>query len=67
MSEEITDLQTRFAFQEDAMQELSHTVVRQEREIKELQGVVEQLRKQLRALTPEMVTSPSGETLPPHY
>lgn len=63
---EIIELQTRVAFQDEALQTLSDTVARQQRLLEELQQDVEELQRQLRALQPSEV---EGETEPPppHY
>ncbi|OOZ37860.1 SlyX family protein [Solemya velesiana gill symbiont] len=67
MNEELIDLQTRLAFQDDAIQELNSTVARQQNQILELQKAIEQLRQQVKTLTPSQVASPDEEAPPPHY
>ncbi|MES9935826.1 MAG: SlyX family protein [Sedimenticola sp.] len=67
MNEELIDLQTRVAFQDDAIQELTLTVTRQQNQISELQTALLQLRQQVKNLTPSQVASPDEETPPPHY
>ncbi|MET0106446.1 MAG: SlyX family protein [Sedimenticola sp.] len=67
MNEELIDLQTRVAFQDDAIQELTLTVTRQQNQISELQTALQQLRQQVKNLTPSQVASPDEETPPPHY
>ncbi|MES9869834.1 MAG: SlyX family protein [Sedimenticola sp.] len=67
MNEELIDLQTRVAFQDDAIQELTLTVTRQQNQISELQTALQQLRQQLKNLTPSQVASADEETPPPHY
>ncbi|MET0118311.1 MAG: SlyX family protein [Sedimenticola sp.] len=67
MNEELIDLQTRVAFQDDAIQELTLTVTRQQNQISELHTALQQLRQQLKNLTPSQVASADEETPPPHY
>ncbi|MET0014216.1 MAG: SlyX family protein [Sedimenticola sp.] len=67
MNEELIDLQTRVAFQDEAIQELTLTVTRQQNQISELQTALQQLRQQLKNLTPSQVASADEETPPPHY
>ena len=65
----LTELETRYSFQEDLLQELNQTMVRQQRQLDELQRallllqghVVELLEKQDPA-----ETDPAMEK-PPHY
>lgn len=60
-------IETRLAFQEQAIQELSDTVYRQERAISALETALEMLRNRVGELAgsvPE--TAPEDET-PPHY
>ena len=67
MSDAITDLQIRFAEQDDALQELTRTVLGQEREIAELRDQVEQLKSMLKELSPPQVGPQGSEPPPPHY
>ncbi|WP_456415927.1 SlyX family protein [Thiolapillus sp.] len=66
---EIEDLQIRFSFQEDSLQELNLTVARQQTELDLLRR--ELLRLQERLLELERNQSGGGEgggpELPPHY
>lgn len=67
MNEQLTDLQTRLAFQEDSIEELTRTVARQAQEMNELRHELEGLQRQLRALTPSNIASEAEEKPPPHY
>ena len=67
MEAQLIELQTRVAFQEDALLELTKTVADQQREISEFKKDIEQLQSQLRNLTSEDVMSPTEEPPPPHY
>jgi SlyX protein len=64
---EIVELQSRLAFQEDLLQELNGTLVRQQQEIRELRLELEMLRRELRNLSTATGASPEEEPPPPHY
>lgn len=63
----VVELETRVAFQDQAMQELNEAVTRQQREIDRLARELDALRERLRALAPSPVVPPDEETPPPHY
>ena len=67
MEESIVDLQTRLAFQEAGLEELTLTVVRQQRTIEQLGQELERLRRQLRAAVESNILAPHEDTPPPHY
>lgn len=67
MEEQLIDLQTRLAFQEDNIGEINRTIAAQAREITELRLEIAELKRQLRALTPSNIASEAEETPPPHY
>ena len=67
MNEEIIDLQTKFSFQEDIIQELSDIVARQQLALDRMKLDLEELQLQVRALTPSDVAGKGEEPPPPHY
>ena len=67
MENRLIELETRLAFQDNALQELNAVVVRQQREIDTLTREIEALKAQIRTLAPEMVGSRADEAPPPHY
>jgi len=67
MSEEIEALQTKLAYQEVTIQQMSDEIANQQKQIMDLLNDVEQLRRELRAMTPSVVAAPSDEPPPPHY
>ena len=67
MTDAITDLQIRLTHQDDALDELTRTVLRQQRQIDELQAQIAQLKTALRELTPPQVGGAGNEPPPPHY
>ncbi len=66
MNNDITELQTRIAFHEDAINQLSATVARQQSEIALLQQALQAQNQRIQALTP---ADPGdfGDEIPPHY
>jgi len=67
MTEQLTDLQIRLAFQEESIDELNRTVANQAQEIKELQYGFREIAKRLLALSPSDTASEIEEPPPPHY
>lgn len=66
MDERMVDLETRIAFLEDAQQQLSDVMARQENEIALLLQRVATLEQQLRQAVPSLVANSDNEP-PPHY
>ncbi len=68
MEAALIELQSRIAFQEESIQELSCTVVRQQRELDLLREVLVKLQQQVRTLEPSpLIAGASEPELPPHY
>lgn len=67
MEERLIEVETRLAFQDDALQALNGVVVRQQQEIELLRREIEALKAQLKAMAPSLVASRTEETPPPHY
>jgi len=67
MESRLTELETRIAFQDHALQELSEVVVRQQHEIDHLQLLLDALKAQVASLAVSGVTRPGEEPPPPHY
>ena len=66
--QEIEELQGRLAFQEDALQELTLTVVRQENRLKVLEQELERLKILVRELERNQPAPGSAsQERPPHY
>ena len=66
MEEQLIELQTRLAFQDDAIQALTNTVARQQGELHDLRMDIAELQHQIRALTPPQPVN-AGQDKPPHY
>jgi len=71
MAEQLIELQTRFAFQEDGLQELSDVVARQQQQIGQLEEALAMYRDRLAEALDVMATLSPGAApaheLPPHY
>ena len=65
MDQEIIELQTRLAFQEESILELSDVTARQQREIWALEQKLELLQQQLEVLAENETAE--QEPPPPHY
>ncbi|MBY4679004.1 SlyX family protein [Marinobacterium arenosum] len=63
----MAEMETRIAFQEDAIDKLSDIVARQERELAQLTEMVKLLNRQLKQLDLSHQRQPSDEPPPPHY
>jgi len=67
MDDRIVDLETRLAFQEDAIQQLSDVVAEQQCEIDRLLRDLRVMQAQLRQAMAADVALQAEETPPPHY
>lgn len=66
MSEEIIELQSRIAFQEDAIHQLNLTVSQLQNQLDTLQLAIKELHRQMQNLTPSEGGG-GGHEIPPHY
>ena len=67
MSEEIADIQSRLAFQEETLTQFTLTVARQQNELAYLKAELKQLKEQLREMESDRFSPPGDEPPPPHY
>ncbi len=67
MEKRLEDIETRIAYQEATIEELTRTVLAQQQANEELQGQIDYLKSLLKDLTPSAVAPMSEETPPPHY
>jgi SlyX protein len=67
MDERIIDLESRMAFQEEAIHTLSETLIEQQRTIDSLSRTIDALRQRLQALEPSPLQPGETEPPPPHY
>lgn len=63
----IVDLETRFIYQEAALQELNDVIVRQQKMLDSLGHQLELLKQQMRSQAQFDVLPTSQEPPPPHY
>ncbi len=66
MQNELVELETKLAFQEDLIQALNQTLAEQQQELLELRRDVAELQVQLRAMAPGLASGITDEP-PPHY
>jgi len=66
MQNQLVELETKLAFQEDMIQALNRTVAEQQQELLEMKRDIEELQTQLRALAPSLASNVTDEP-PPHY
>lgn len=67
MDDRLVDVETRVAFQEEAIRKLSDALSDQERQIYRLTRELEWLRANFSALAPSLISRPEDEGPPPHY
>lgn len=65
-NERITELETRVAFQESTIQDLSDVIARQQQQIEVLQGAHKKLYTRLEEVSQGVAEAPVNE-IPPHY
>jgi len=63
----IAELESRVAFQEDALDKLSDEMAHQEKQITMLLQMVKVLNKNIESLRGDPMASPDNEPPPPHY
>ena len=67
MESRITDLEVRLTHQEASLDELTKTVVEQQKIINQMSEELEQVKLLLRDISISNIASQSEETPPPHY
>lgn len=66
MENRLADLETRLAFQDDAIATLNATVARQDRELTDMRMLLQQLAGAVRGMQAAMPARPEDD-IPPHY
>jgi len=66
-SDRIDDLESRIAFQEDAIDKFSDIIARQEKELDQLKRMVLILSTQIRSIDQGDELVSSAQEVPPHY
>lgn len=67
MESRLTDLEIRYAHQEETLEAFNETLLLQQRSIEALRAEMERMKQQMRGLNAGEMASPSEETPPPHY
>ena len=67
LEQRLVDLETRLAFQEHALQELSEALAESRRERARSDALLEAVLADLRGLRGALYSDPSSEPPPPHY
>jgi SlyX protein len=66
MEQKIEDLQARLSFQEDTIEQMTNTLVKQQNEMYEIRQMMKHLQKQMAAIAPSDIDTNTDE-VPPHY
>lgn len=66
MNERIVELETRLAFQDEAIDGLNQALLAQQRQLDQMALELERLKDRLKTITPSPLDSDAPE-LPPHY
>lgn len=66
MEDRLTELETRIAFQEHSLQELSDEMYRQQKQIERLDNICRMLLQQMQDVSAALPAKPLDEK-PPHY
>lgn len=61
------DLETRLAYQDEAIRSLSDTVARQQKKIDQLESLARQLLERVKALNEPIYKGTPADEVPPHY
>lgn len=67
MNETIMDLQTRLAFQEESLEVINLTVVRQQSQIEMMQREIIRLKEMIDDIREANSSEANTDELPPHY
>ena len=67
LEDQLIELQTRMAFQDDTIQSLSDELASQQDEVARLTQMVKVLNQQMKLLSAEPSSNPADEPPPPHY
>ncbi|MFT6914798.1 MAG: SlyX protein [Motiliproteus sp.] len=67
IEEQMIDLQTQVAFQDDTIQALNDALSHQQLELERLMQMVKVINGQVKQLAPESGESQADEPPPPHY
>ncbi|MDO6565355.1 SlyX family protein [Amphritea sp. 1_MG-2023] len=63
----LEDLESRVAFQEDALDKMSAEMANQGAEIARLSQIIKILHQQVKQFSPDQISAPADDVPPPHY
>ncbi|MCW8876943.1 MAG: SlyX family protein [Kangiellaceae bacterium] len=63
----VEELETKLMFQEDVVEQLNNSIIAQQKDIKRLTHIIEQLTTQVEDMKQPNVIDANLETPPPHY
>ena len=67
LCQEITELQTKLAFQDDMIEQLNQALISQQAQIYTLEYQMKQVISKVKSLSVSHLASENEETPPPHY
>lgn len=67
MHDRITELEIKLSFQEELLDTLNQTVIRQQQQMDLLQQQMRLLYQQIKSLSSPTDSSPQQQEMPPHY
>ncbi|MDX8411243.1 MAG: SlyX family protein [Mariprofundaceae bacterium] len=67
MDERIIELETKMAYQDHTIHELSDVIAGQQKQIDALEAKMERVLEHLKAITASDIARPEEEAPPPHY
>lgn len=67
MEQQLVELETRLAFQDQEIQTLNDVIIRQQQQIDQLAEQIRLLQDKMKDMKPSLVVPESEETPPPHY
>lgn len=67
LEQRLDELETKQAFSDDALEQLSDTIALQQRQINELQEAIKLLHQQLKSVQSNPTSTVGDEPPPPHY
>lgn len=67
MQDQIIQLESKIAFQEDTIEILNQMVTQQQFDLDKLQAQIKLLTNKIKGVEPSLIALPHEETPPPHY
>jgi SlyX protein len=67
IEEQLIDIETKIAFQEDTLQELNELVYQQQKQLDQLEAAFKSLASRIKELSETIPVAEHGDEKPPHY